>query len=225
MRVLLHFLSLSYYVLIILFIICSATAIISYRNRYKFRVLRLLPWYVVGSALQLMGTFICVYYLSPLSIQINNYSIFLYVIAELIVFYNLVLQLVNNFILRKSMYLILMGFIIFSIYAVATLDFATYIPLSFYMIDSICLIIPSTFYFYEVFTTTPLLKLSNQPSFWVIIGFSFMAICTLPFCLLEGYLLKNMSNIYNQLCTLNYAFYCLLFLFISKAFLCKHPTT
>lgn len=222
---LIKFFSLTYYIPPALLIICLATVFIGYFNKRKFKSLKFLPIYAIASFLQIIITFICISYrTSPFSVKVNNYTIFLFVIIEFVIFYNLTLQWIKSSYLKKSIYFIGSLFIAFSIYSLFNIDFSENIPDSFYITDSICLVIPCLVYFYEIFTTSPLISLSSQPSFWIIIGFSFMAICTLPFYLLEPYLYENIVNFYDQVYTLNYIFYCLLFIFISKAFLCRPVT-
>lgn len=225
MHKLLDFFTLTYYIPPLLLIISTGSLLIGYLKRNSFKSLRFLPIYAGAASIQIVTTFICIVYRNFMYAQeINNYSLFLFVIIEFAIFYNLILQLLKSTYLKASLYSITILFIAFCIYSWAKIDFSTYIPGFFYITDSICLTIPCLFYFYEIFTATPIINLSNQPSFWIVIGFSFLAICTLPFYLLEHYLYENFRDFYDRACILNYVFYCLLFFLISKAFLCTPET-
>jgi hypothetical protein len=226
MNRLFEYFAITYYVPPVLLFMCFATTIIGYLNRSKFKSLKLLPVYLIASILQTIITFVCTSYQGfEYAVEVNNYSLFFFVIIEFLVFYNSSIQFLKTTFLKTCLYAVSIFFIIFSIYAWFNIDFSTYIPQFFYITDCICLAIPCLLYFYEVFTIMPLINLSNQPSFWVIIGFSILAICTLPFYLLEHYLYENLKGFYHQICALYYVFYCLLFFLISKAFLCKQEIT
>jgi len=221
MKLLEHFLSSKYYVPVFLLVICLTTSVIVFRKKQRFAILKWFPFYMLISAIQMIISFICAIYLTPRAFVINNYSIFLFVIIELYIFYNLTLQLLNNEIFKRSMRIIQYLFLFFTVYSWTQIDFSESISRSFYIIDSVCMIIACLFYFFEIFTLAPSTKLSNQPSFWVMIGFSFLSICTLPFYTLENFLFENLPDVYNKVCTLSYVFYSLLFILIAKAFLCQ----
>lgn len=100
-------------------------------------------------------------------------------------------------------------------------DFFVIAPAAFSIVNSVCIAIPCFFYFREIFKSPPLTNLIHQPAFWIVSGFLFMVVCTLPFYLLQDYIYENMFYLFDQMYVLNNVFYCLLFLLISKAFLCK----
>jgi hypothetical protein len=221
MRALLYFLRETYYVPLIMLLLCLITATIGYRNRHRFTYLKLFPIYALASALQVILTFF-IYIFQPSSfLLIVNTSIIIFVSIEFFIFFNLLSQLIKNRYFKRSMAAMQFSFILFSVFVWLNFKTNQCLPLSFNIVNSTCLIIPCLFYFYELFKAPPTISLSAQPAFWVIIGFSFMAICSIPFYLLENYFYNNMPDFYNQVCTLNYVFYCLVFILISKAFLCK----
>lgn len=223
MRGLLRFLRETYYTPAFLLILCTVVIIIGFYNRRKFKYLNLLPAYALTSATQIIITFICLIYKIPTFRQINNYSIILFMMVEFIIFYNLLLQVIERKYLKKSMSLMQFIFVLLSLAVALTMKSTGSIPQIYYITDSIFLIVPCLFYFYEIFKAPPSFRLSTQPAFWIVIGFSFMIICSLPLNLLEGFFISNMKDIYEQINTLNYVFYSLVFVLILKAFLCK-PT-
>jgi hypothetical protein len=218
---LIYFLSETYYVPLVLLALSIVTAIIGYFNRQKFKYLRLFPVYALVSAIQILISLACVFFRIPTFRHIINYSVLIFVIIEFFVFYNFLFQVIKNKHFKRSMQIMQTASISFGLYICLDFPDSNTIPLSFNIVNSTLLFIPCLFFFYEVFKTPPSTSLANQPSFWIIIGFAFMIICTLPFNLLETYFLINMTDLYNQICTLSYVFYCLIFFLICKAFLCK----
>ena len=218
---LLYYLAETYYTPLILLSLSLATAIIGYRNRHKFNYLRLFPIYAVAAAVQIIISLSCVFFIIPSYKLLINYSSVAFAIIEFFIFYNLLFQIIRDKFLKRSMEVARFAFPVLTLCVWLNSSFSNFIPLSFNIINLILLLIPCLFFFYEIFNTVPSTTLANQPSFWIITGFAFMIICTLPFYLLENYFFINMIDLYNKICALSYVFYCLLFILICKAFLCK----
>jgi hypothetical protein len=92
-------------------------------------------------------------------------------------------------------------------------------------IQAIGLLIPSIFYYLEIFESKPILNLLNDSTFWVVTGLSFFMISTLPFSLLLNSFRKSNPSVFFKLFTLFYFFYIILFSMIIRAYLCKPETT
>lgn len=90
-----------------------------------------------------------------------------------------------------------------------------------YTIQAPFLVIACVLYFIDLFTKEPKLDLSALPSFWAITGLAFFMLCTLPFSILGLYLIKTNYNLNFHLFSIFNIFYCLLFIMIIKAYLCK----
>lgn len=221
---LLYFLAETYYTPLILLSLSLATVIIGYHNRHKFAYLRLFPIYAVASTIQIIISLCCIFFIIPSYKLIINFSSIAFTIIEFLIFYDLLFHIIRDKFLTRSMEVSRIVFLVLTLCVLLTSSFSNVIPLSFNVINLILLIIPCLFFFYEVFNTSPSIPLSYQPAFWIITGFAFMIICTLPFYLLEKYFFHNMINLYNKISALTYAFYCLLFILICKAFLCKQMT-
>lgn len=217
-----YYLSETYYIPIVLIVVCLTTALLGYYRKHKFVYLRLFPAYAMASAIQIVISLACVFFVIPTFQLIINYTNVGFVIIEFFIFYDLLFQIIRNKHLKRIMQLMQILFIILSTYIFVNYPIFP-IPLLFNIINSFLLLIPCLFFFYEVFNTTPSTSLANQPAFWIVTGFAFMIICTLPFYFLETFFLNNMPDLYNRICTLNYVFYCLLFFLICRAYLCK-PT-
>jgi hypothetical protein len=219
MDLLSHFLADTFYVPIVMLALSIVTIVIGFVNRSKFKYLRLLPIYALTSAVQI--TVCLAAFEISFFVPLVNSSIIIFVVVESVIFFNLLSHLIKSKILKTSMKLILVFFTLFSAFIWTKFRFEDCLPICFNIINSTCLIIPCLFYFYELFKVPPSISLSDQPAFWITIGFSFMTICSIPFYLLENYFYYDLPNFYDQICTLNYVFYCLIFMLICKAFLCR----
>jgi hypothetical protein len=203
------------------------TAIVGFLQKNKPRVLRMLPFLALVSFLQTSISFFCLSYDFDLETaqKINNTAVFVYILVEFLIIYQLTLGITKTRILRYIMFFPFWSFILFSIYVYYNADFSVCLPVAFNISNSFCIVVPCLFYFYETFKSPPLNNLSQDPCFWVITGYLFMSICTLPFYALEDYIFTNLIHLYHQVCMLNTVFYCLLFLLILKSFKCRQTTT
>lgn len=91
-------------------------------------------------------------------------------------------------------------------------------------IQAVSLLIPSIFYYFEIFRSEPTLDLLQDPSFWIATGLCFFMISTLPFSLLLNNFYKSNIVVYYNLFTVFYVFYIILFSMIIRAYLCKPKT-
>jgi hypothetical protein len=87
---------------------------------------------------------------------------------------------------------------------------------TFFIFESIFLVLPCLFYFYELFVNVGPDPLKNQPSFWVITGILFLNACSVPMLLTLG-LLGNYSHA--AFC-LNFILYSIFFILLIRAYLC-----
>jgi len=94
-----------------------------------------------------------------------------------------------------------------------------------YTIEAIILLIFCLLYYFELFKSPPVLVLLNEPSFWVSTGLFFFLSCTLPYSLLENYLVKNYFDLEIEFYALFYIFYSLLSVMLIRAYLCKPVKT
>lgn len=225
MNTLIKFLSETYYISGLLLLASFGTALIGYYHKHKHKYLRLFTIYAAASFLQTSITFLCIIYEPRFAIELSNITVHAFIITEYMIIYNLLFQLIRKKGFRVVMHFLMYMFLIFMLYIFIKTKFITIVASELTILNSLCIAIPCIFYFHEIFTSPPLVNLSEEPSFWIVTGYLFMVICTLPFYLLENYLHENMINLQKQIYILNYVFYCLLFVFISKAFLCKPAIT
>ena len=90
-----------------------------------------------------------------------------------------------------------------------------------FIIESISLLIPCVIYYVRMFNLNEPEPLQKDKYFWIITGLCFFILSTLPFSYLMNYLRTEQMEIYKNLYSIVYLFYCLLFIMIVKAILCK----
>jgi hypothetical protein len=106
-------------------------------------------------------------------------------------------------------------------YTVAHPEIDEFFKQNIFTLQAVCLVTACILYYIDLFNRKPVLNLTALPSFWAITGLSFFMLCTLPFSVLGFYLLKTNYALYRQLFSIFNIFYCILFLMIIKAYLCK----
>ena len=82
--------------------------------------------------------------------------------------------------------------------------------------ESILLLLPSFYYFYEILYDPPVLQLNKEPSFWIVTGIIFLFICLLPV-----YLGLGILNRIDSIQTIDYIGYALIILLFLKGISCK----
>jgi len=211
------------------------TLCIALRFRKKHEVLKLFPVYI--SALLLVFLSIYIWLLFPdveiyivSTFNFINYIDYFFILVELFVFSNFFYLSISG---KKIKKIILRLTLLFIPYFLIELYNDKYFPGSIsewsqsrvYTVESLILLIPCFVYFYELFKKPPVLNLKNEPSFWIVIGWTFFATCTLPYSLLENHLRKNHSSLMTQFYSVFYIFYILLLITIIRAYLCKKEYT
>jgi hypothetical protein len=90
-----------------------------------------------------------------------------------------------------------------------------------YTSQAIAIIILCFSYFLELFNKPPQYMLTREPSFWIICGFAFFMVSTLPYSIILDDLRNLNGDLYDSVFSIFHVFYILLFAMIFKAFLCK----
>jgi hypothetical protein len=229
MEILLNLWKQSFYTDPILFISNIIILYISIKKKQNHFILKLFPIYL-GSFLILSIIFYCgIVFLSKsnyykIFLVVKHYTDFAVTLIELFVFGNLLLKVIKNWGIKNF---ITWGLIIIIIGEILLFtDSVTYQVLeNLYIIEDLFLLIPCVVYFVELFRSPPILKLLDEPSFWVVTGLFFFVVFTLPVTLLSGYLKKLSYELYVHFYAIVYLSYILLFLMICKAYLCKPTRT
>lgn len=204
---------------------------IALKYRKKYPILKYFPIYICSLLLVFLSIYVWLiipgvdnYILS--TFNFINYIDYMFILVELFIFSHFFYLSITNKAIKK----IILGLsILFIPYFLFELCNDKFFPRSIsewsqsrvYTVESLILLIPCFVYFYELFNKPPVLNLKNEPSFWIVVGWSFFATCTLPYSLLENYLRKSYSNLMTQFYSVFYIFYTLLLITIIRAYLCK----
>jgi hypothetical protein len=142
----------------------------------------------------------------------TNISAYLFVVLEYSIFALLLSKFVRSIAVEKYLPL---SCILFGVVAIVV----WYSNSSFYKafsvetaIESISLIPFCLYYFFELLNNPPLLKLTNEPAFWITTGILFLFICITPYYLVFHYFKKI-----NEMQMIDFFGYDLVVLFLAKA--------
>ncbi len=208
---------------------------ISLKNRKKHAEMKFFPFYIscLLTVFFSVYTSLCssiAYQFTVSRFNFSNYIDYFFILIELFVFTHFFSKIISN---RKIKLILICLSTAFIPYFFIELYSDRYFPRSIsetiqsrvYTVESLILLFPCFVYFYELFKKAPTLDLKNEPSFWIVTGWSFFATCTLPYSLMENYLRQNHSALMTELYSVFYIFYSLLFIMIIRAYLCKRNYT
>lgn len=214
--------------LVVLLFIALCVAL---RNRRRYEVLKYFPLYIISLIILYLSIYISLLspnLLSYITTTFNfiNYLDYISILVELFVFTHFFRLVIVSKRMKMTLVLLILFFIPYFLFELYN---DRYFPRSIsetiqsrvYTVEAVLLLIPCVFYFYELFKRPAVLNLKNEPSFWVVTGWSFFAMCTLPYSLLENYLRNIQSTLMTQLYSVFYIFYILLFIMIIRAYSCK----
>jgi hypothetical protein len=179
--------------------------------------LHIFTYYIAFSLLQSMAD--CYFYTSTadehlrravLMIASNSFMLF-----EFIVFNYFILHNINS---RKRRRIVRMNGLLFVgvLIFVVSRTYRHILEGSYFLLESVFLVLPCLIYFYDLFITVSLRPLRDQPSFWIITGILFLNACSIPLLLTLGFL----GNYREAAFTLNYILYIVLFILLIRAYLC-----
>jgi hypothetical protein len=151
---------------------------------------------------------------------------YLFTIFEFLIFFTYLRTVLRDFVGDKILKALAISYLIIAIgiffegfLAHKTLNIGT--MRTGFIVQALFLLSFCVAYFIKIFKSPPTLDLLNEPSFWISTGLSFCMLCTLPISLFLDNLMKSSYALYVHLFAIVYIFYCLLFLMIIRASLCK----
>jgi hypothetical protein len=164
---------------------------------------------------------------TPLRMIIINISLNTFLVIEFVLFTNFILQVLLSR-TRRIITRVLAGIFLLILLDAWALPhdhmfFFLKMISELFVLESLFLIIPCLFYFYELFKFPKLLPLKKDPNLWVVTGILFLSVASLPLFLVIVLLLKMNGN-FELVYSLNYLLYILLFALLILASLCETPT-
>ena len=193
-------------------------------HRKKFQMSWLLILYPGASLLQ---SFIAYYSFTTDSlIEIDTISANLFILIEFLILYNFFNSVIIINSLKKYIRLIFPILLVYiSIMWIFTNTFREH-PIRLFLLESLCILSFCFIYLFQLFKLPPKVNLLNDAAFWITIGCLFYFSCTIPLFLIDS-VLSSFPRYHNyySFYSINYLAYSILFLFISKAFLCNPDKT
>jgi len=203
--------------------ITVAAFIVSIRQGSKVKGLRFISYYIIAA---LVTDFLSIYIYffqrtkqNSNGLQANPESIFS--LFEIVLLYIFLYCNINGLTKRKIMLGVLTFFFIFLIYCCIHWHRSPLnLPTQFFGFEALCLVIPTIFYFHELFTSNQFFSFKSEPPFWVALGILICNTCSLPISILAGLIDSNLSSAFDVLAMTNYLLYSVFFLLLMKAYLC-----
>jgi hypothetical protein len=95
-------------------------------------------------------------------------------------------------------------------------------PVSIFLVQSIVILIPSLYYFFELFRYPETHDLMNEPAFWITTSFLFYFSGTIPLFWAQDYVFNEQGIIIQgEAYIINFICYGIMFLLITRAYLCN----
>jgi hypothetical protein len=204
-------------------LICSCVAgVIGYRNRKRHHYLAGIYLYPLAS----LAHTILFYVIEtpPINRKIRNTVIFsgedIFMFIEFFLIYSFFLNILKSQGLRKLLYLIQFFYVLIVLCLWFAYKNLFKLTINLYAIQTFCILIPVSLYYLEIIKRPPLDVLSQSPTFWVATGITIYFACTTPLFLLKDFIFGDESLKEQNLFLINFIAYGILFLFITKAYLC-----
>jgi len=184
-------------------IVASVISLIQWRINKE---LRLITYYLLATSLiDIISSYYEIFSKDRNKEMIMGFCSEIYVMTELTIFFA---YLYKNIVKVRMRIIIKIIFILFfllisCISATHYFHYYDHPGYSITAIESLFIIIPCLFYFYELFLAQQI-DLRSHPSFWIVSGILFYNCCSIPIFLLFDYIQNNISPYYNLAFALNY---------------------
>ena len=208
-----------YYTDILMFFCCWICLITALRNWWKFPELRFITIYPLASIIQAILIYGGIYFKT--SIVTAEPSISIFVLIEFLVIYQVMFHIVKIQKFLRVVRILYYGFILYLLYMWTYTNSFFDTSSNIFLVQTLCMLIPTFLYFFQLFQLTPKIQLTNNPEFWIAIGCLFFFSCTIPL-----FFLGSIVSIHDYyfLYSINYLAYSVMFISITRAFLCTKPT-
>lgn len=212
--------SISFYTQLLMILSAILALTIAIVHRKKFRELDYIIFYPVASLIQGAIAYYCfVNGLSRDRWSLDTVSTSLFVLIEFLIIYKFFYKIIILEFLKRYIKIILFIYLLYLILIWAFTNSFYKHPIKVFLLESLCILFFCFIYLYQIFRLPPKQYLLNNPPFWITIGCLFYFSCTIPLFFLDSILYAFPQ--YYKFYSINYLAYTILFIFISKAFLCK----
>lgn len=186
----------------------------------KGDLFRYFPVYFLASLAQTIIFYSC-YLSNPFdNCKANEIAIFIFTILEGTLFIRFIYISIKSELAKRLITVMYISFILWCLLVAIFRNISNPVLTIQFLFESSILLIPSIFYFVELFKQPYHIVINKEPSFWVISGILFFSTGTLPFVLLQDYIMDRFNELFQKLQSVNYIFYSLLFAMIIKAHTC-----
>lgn len=220
----------SFYDITILFtVICSFIALwVGFKRRKRFAPLKIFYLYPLASFLQNAIAALMNHLRSDIEngLKIISASVNIFLLIELLLIYNFYRHVFTSGKIIKVMSVITGGYLIYVftqwLYLKLFFSFPVYI---FFIVQAACILTPGFFYFFERFKNPVFHGLFKEMPFWISLAVIFYFSCTIPLFLLNDFVYSNKGIKELGIYSINNICYGIMFLLITKAYLCPKRDT
>jgi hypothetical protein len=152
---------------------------------------------------------------------IIEYSINIFLLVEFLLFYLLFFLIIKSKYIKYILVLLTFIFLCIIFYHWTYTNELYKNPARLTVIECFFLIIPSLYYFIEIFYYSPITNLLKEPHFWIVTGIMFFFTSIFPLFLLNIFVLYPRASFYNSMYSITYISYCLLFVMFFIGCKCK----
>lgn len=214
----------SFYTQPLMLLSALMASIIGIVRRKRIKEFRLLIAYPIASFIQgLVAFFYWVNSTENEQFEVDVISENIFILIESLIIYFFFKKII---VLKRIRIYIHVVFSIYILYLLSLWVFTNaffFSPYKMYLIESVVTLSFCFLYLFQLFSLPPSVNLLESPAFWMTIGCLFYFSCTIPLFFADSVL--NIVPVYHSLYSINFLAYTVLFLFISKAFLCDPAQT
>lgn len=218
--------SISFWCVIFMMTAAAGTFISSVKYGYRLKPLRFIPYYTMASLLQGIIGFYYQYINKNagrgwgLSVDISEN---IFVLLEFILLNNFLIRSIVSPAKKRIIKVIAAIFLLLLLIVwmrpvdnMHSIGFFHAYP-NLYALESLFLVIPCLFYFYDLFRFQQVVNLEADPQFWVIVGIFFYNSCSIPLFLLFPIFRFTNEAIAELFNSMNYILYGIFFLLLIRA--------
>lgn len=196
-----------------------------FKNRLKAKSIRFLFIYPLAAVCQTLIIILGIYNSSIPNSENNlrfiNITINIFMLVEYAFFFSFFNYAIENKKLNQLNIKLLVFYTALTLFLFTkTGSISKSIP-EFSYVQSVFVLTSSIICLIDLFKTDPIEDLFNKPSLWIILGATLYFLCTAPIQIAEKFIIQQNGNVSEaELYSINYLCYTLLFLLISRSFLC-----